>query len=173
VTYLVREPTLSDAADLGAVHVRAWQAAYRGGLMPDEYLDSLSVDDRAEMWQRFLASEPRPQQRLFVANDHAGTVVGFILVGPGGDDTAPEGEVYAINVDPHHWGGGAGTLLLDAGTRALTEDGFTRAVLWVHPGNRRARRFYEARGWSADDAARTQDVLGVTVPEVRYMRPLP
>ncbi|HJU52322.1 MAG TPA: GNAT family N-acetyltransferase, partial [Acidimicrobiia bacterium] len=149
-----------------------WQEAYRGGLMPDEYLDSLSIDDRAEMWQRFLASDPRPQHRRFVADDLAGSAVGFILVGPGGDGPALEGEVYALNVDPDHWGGGAGTMLLDAGTRALIEEGFTTAVLWVHPGNGRARRFYEARGWSADDAERTQEVLGVTVPEARYVRPL-
>ncbi|MGQ0849627.1 MAG: hypothetical protein ACT4OP_11000 [Actinomycetota bacterium] len=100
--YLDREPNPSDAAVLGAVHVRAWQAAYRGGLMPDEYLDSLSIDDRAEMWRRALASDPHPQQRRFVAADGAGTAVGFILVGPAGDDPAPEGEVYATNVDPDH-----------------------------------------------------------------------
>ena len=137
---------------------------------------STSTRSLSTIGQRCGSDSSLPSRVLSIAassHDHAGTVVGFILVGPGADDTAPEGEVYAINVDPHHWGGGAGTLLLDAGTRALTEEGFTRAVLWVHPGNRRARRFYEARGWSADDAERTQDVLGVTVPEARYVRPLP
>jgi ribosomal protein S18 acetylase RimI-like enzyme len=174
VTYVVREPRPSDAPDLGAVHVRAWQAAYRDGLMPDEYLDSLSVEDREEMWRRALTSEPRPQQHRFVADDAAGTAIGFIVVGSAGDDPAtPAGEVYALNVDPDHWGRGAGRLLLEAGTRALSEEGFTTAVLWVHPGNQRARRFYEASGWSAEGVERTQEVLGVIVPEIRYGRSLP
>lgn len=78
-----------------------------------------------------------------------------------------------MNIDPDHWGRGAGTLLLDAGIAALTEEGFTSAGLWVHPGNERARRFYEARSWSVEDAERTQELFGVIVPEVRYRRPLP
>lgn len=174
MTYLLRESHLSDAPDLGAVHVRAWQAAYRDGLMPDEYLDSLSVEDRAEMWRRALDSEPRARSHRFVADDGTGTAVGFILVGPaGGEQAVPEGEVYALNVDPDHWGRGAGTLLLEAGTRALAEEGFTTAVLWVHPGNQRACGFYQARGWHPEGAERTQEVLGVTVPEIRYRRSLP
>jgi RimJ/RimL family protein N-acetyltransferase len=46
------------------------------------------------------------------------------------------------------------------------------AVLWVLPGNRRARRFYEAAGWVADGAERSAEVQGVVVPEVRYRRRL-
>jgi hypothetical protein len=41
VVHVIRQPTVDDADALGRTHVRAWQAAYRGGLMPDEYLDSL------------------------------------------------------------------------------------------------------------------------------------
>lgn len=41
-------------------------------------------------------------------------------------------------------------------------------VLWVHPGNRRARRFYASRGWVNDEVERQQSVLGVDVPELRY-----
>ena len=47
VAYRVRPPTPADAAALGAVHVLAWQAAYRGGLVPDEHLDALSSEARA------------------------------------------------------------------------------------------------------------------------------
>jgi hypothetical protein len=48
--------------------------------------------------------------------------------------------------------------------------GFAESVLWVLPGNARARRFYEIAGWVADGTERTADVFGVTVPEVRYRR---
>ena len=42
----VRHARAGDAPDLGLVHVRAWQAAYRGQ-MPDDYLDGLRPEERA------------------------------------------------------------------------------------------------------------------------------
>lgn len=169
----VREPVPEDAPGLGAVHVRAWQRAYRGGLMPDEYLDGLSIDERARMWAEGLEREPRPRFARRVAVDDGGEVVGFIIVGPAdGEADAEEGEVYALNVDPDAWGCGFGQELLAAGTTALRDAGFTEALLWVHPGNARARSFYERAGWVADGAERDQEVYGLEVPEVRYRRPL-
>ncbi len=164
-----RAPTPEDAKALGAVHVRAWQAAYRGGLMPDDYLDSLSVEERAERWRTALEQPPGSRRSRFVVEDATGTVIGFILVGPeDGDEDSTTGELFAINVDPDHWGTGAGRALHDAGVDALAEAGFHRAVLWVHPDNVRARSFYESLGWQSDDVTRQAAVLGVEVPEVRY-----
>jgi ribosomal protein S18 acetylase RimI-like enzyme len=169
----VREARSGDARALGEVHVRAWQRAYRGGLMPDAYLDGLSVDDRAGMWEQALARAPRPRSARLAAEDAQGRVIGFIVVGPAeGDPDAGEGEVYALNVLPEVWGQGGGGALLAAGTERLRDAGFTTAVLWVHPDNARACGFYEAAGWHRDAAKRRQEVLGVEVPEVRYRRSL-
>lgn len=137
--------------------------------MPDEYLDGLSVADRASMWREALGDEPRPRGTRLVAEASDGTVVGFAIVGPaGGDQDAKGGELYAINVDPEHWGLGAGRQLLAGAADALRSARFPDAVLWVHPDNARARRFYEANSWVCDGVERQQEVLGVTVPEVRY-----
>jgi RimJ/RimL family protein N-acetyltransferase len=70
------------------------------------------------------------------------------------------------------WGTGAGRALLLAAHAQLARLGYAEAVLWVLPGNRRARRFYEAAGWVADGAERSAEVQGVVVPEVRYRRRL-
>jgi ribosomal protein S18 acetylase RimI-like enzyme len=75
-------------------------------------------------------------------------------------------------VDPDAWGRGFGQALLLAATDALSEAGFREALLWVHPGNERARAFYERFGWGSDGGQRQEEVLGVLVPEVRYRRPL-
>jgi ribosomal protein S18 acetylase RimI-like enzyme len=171
--YLVREPVVADAEALGVVHVRAWQEGYRGGLMPDEFLDALSEEDRAEMWRRGLDAGLPPRHRRFVADD-AGTLIGFIVVGPAdGDSNAVVGEVFSLNVDPDHWGRGAGGLLLVVATAALLDMGFGSAVRWVHRDNARARRFYERHGWSPDGEERDAEVIDITVPEVRYRRSLP
>jgi hypothetical protein len=69
----------------GRAHVRAWQAAYTGGLMPEGYLDSLSEADRASMWRSSLENAPWPRAiRLVATVDHE--VVGFALVGSAGGD---------------------------------------------------------------------------------------
>jgi ribosomal protein S18 acetylase RimI-like enzyme len=148
--------------------VRAWQAAYRG-LMPDDYLDGLAVDDRTDQWTRILTSEPDPPRAVFVTEDDHGRVVGFVAVGSERDVTdATRGEVYAIDVDPDRWGRGVGRALLAAGCGHLRGVGLATAVLWVHRDNARACRFYRAAGWRADGTERRADALGVEVPEVRY-----
>lgn len=177
VSYLVRSPVHGDADRLGEIHVRAWQAAY-GGFMPDDYLDSLSVPERADMWRDWLGQEPRLRSGRFVAIfdeavevEGSDELAGFILVGPaGGDADAEIGEVYALNVHPGSWGTGAGDALMVAGLALLADSGFRTAVLWVHPDNDNARGFYEYRDWILDAEERTQDVFGVVVPEVRYSR---
>jgi hypothetical protein len=84
--FVIRAPKITDADDLGRVHVRAWLRAYRGGLMPDEYLDELSEEERASMWRHALTEEPRPRAARLVGESDDGTVVGFALVGPAGGE---------------------------------------------------------------------------------------
>jgi ribosomal protein S18 acetylase RimI-like enzyme len=156
---------------MGEVHVRAWQVAYRG-LMPDAYLDGLAPEERAAMWHRNIGN-PRSQTRIIVA-ERGGSVDGFAVIGPRGDapSDGDEGELYALNVDPDRWDRGLGRALLDAVHDGLAELGFKDAILWVHPENQRARRFYAKAGWRYDNASRDAEVLGVVVPEVRYRRAL-
>ncbi|HEV3014711.1 MAG TPA: GNAT family N-acetyltransferase [Actinomycetota bacterium] len=162
----VRPARVGDAPAMGRLHVRAWQAAYRGH-MPDDYLDGLRAEDRAAGWERALGLQ-RPRGAVLVA-EQAGEVVGFANVGPA-QEPEGAGELYAINVDPDHWGTGAGRALLQAAQAELARLGFAETVLWVLPGNARARRVYERAGWVADGAERSAEVLGVVVPEVRYRR---
>jgi GNAT superfamily N-acetyltransferase len=106
---------------------------------------------------------------LVVEHDQA--VIGFASIGPA-DDPEGAGELYVINVEPGSWGSGAGRALLEAAERELARLGFLNAVLWVLPGNARARRFYEAAGWTLDGSERTAEVMGIVVPELRYRRRL-
>jgi ribosomal protein S18 acetylase RimI-like enzyme len=168
----LRAAELADAEAIATVHVAAWQAAYRGGLLPDAYLDGLQVSDRTVAWERTLAAPPPARAARLVAEQH-GRIVGFTVVGPErGIDDPDRGEVHVLNVHPDAWGRGAGAALLTAGTTRLREAGFAEAVLWVHPDNERARRFYERAGWRPDDATRTEVIWGVEAPEVRYRREL-
>jgi ribosomal protein S18 acetylase RimI-like enzyme len=137
--------------------------------MPDDYLEALSVPERAEMWRNGLAQSAPDRVSRFVVENQDGVVVGFAVVGPrGNDDEAVDGELYVINVDPDSWGTGAGPALHEAALEALADAGFEHAVLWVHPENGRARHFYNSRGWTTNGEEPTESVLGVEVPELQY-----
>ena len=60
------------------------------------------------------------------------------------------------------------------GLQRLCAEGYHSATLWVLVTNDRARRFYEAAGWSRDGAEKTERIGGAaSITEVRYRRPLP
>jgi GNAT superfamily N-acetyltransferase len=158
---VIRSGTPADAAEVARVHVETWQAAYAHAL-PREQLESQSVAERAEMWRRWPPS--------FVAELN-GTIVGFVAVGPSSDEGAV-GELFAIYVHPDHWGTGVGRALIVAGEERLRELGHVEGMLWVLDDNPRARRFYEAAGWSTDGTTRHVELFGFDIPEARYVKKL-
>ncbi|MGH2972377.1 MAG: GNAT family N-acetyltransferase [Gaiellaceae bacterium] len=157
----VRRASVSDAADIAAVHVRTWQAAYAHVFGP-ERLAGMDVEARTAQWRRWLARG----DAAFVADDE-GRIVGFVWVGPSREADA-EGEVYAIYALQEAWGSGAGTALMRAGIEDMRAAGFCAASLWVLEDNPRARRFYEREGWELDGDRKEDEFLGVSVAEVRY-----
>ncbi len=166
---IIRDAVVEDAVAMGRLHVRAWQHAYRG-VMPDEYLDGLQPDERVTMWAGRIGRADLPPVLVAVVADE---VVGFAAFGAEEPPTSPScGELYAINLDPDRWGRGIGRVLLHSVTQALTDLGFDEAVLWVVPENERARGLYESEGWVADGGRATEEILGVTVTDIRYRRPL-
>ena len=167
---MIRDALVADARAMGRLHVRAWQSAYRG-VMPDEYLDGLVAEERVEMWHsRLSRSDLHPLLVAVVAE----VVVGFAAFGAENAPTAPIscGELYAMNLDPDHWGRGIGRVLLRGVTERLISMGYEEAVLWVVPENERARALYESEGWVADGGVSTEDILGVTVTDIRYRKSL-
>lgn len=154
---------------MARVHVRAWQAAYKA-LLPTEYLAGLRTEDRAPRYDFATADVTKPQTLVAVEGD---AIVGFATTSPSRDgDLGYFGELGALYVDPERWGCGVGRELMSAARAQLAERGFKDALLWVLVGNARAERFYRTDGWRADGMRRMQTVWGVTVDEVRWVRPL-
>ena len=169
----VRRAEPDDADALGAIHVASWRAAYPG-LMPQAYLDGLDAGDRAARWRDTLEVPPRDPRTVRLVAELDGEVAGFAVAGAAsGDETDEVGEVYTLNVDPAAWGSGAGRALLAACEEHLAAQGFTEAVVWLHPDNARSRAFYEQQGWGADGGTRRDEVFDVEIDEVRYRRALP
>ena len=139
-------------------------------MMPDAFLDALSVHTRAARWKKHLAEGLGADRRLHVALDRE-AIVGMAGVGP---DRASLGcgELYMINVDPAAWGKGIGRALLEHATAALKDLGHTRAILWVVTKNDRARRMYEKAGWAHDGTVQDNEIaeggISFKCSEARY-----
>jgi ribosomal protein S18 acetylase RimI-like enzyme len=163
----LRRARETDAPGIAAVHVRTWQLAYQDQL-PAAYLNALKVADRERFWTNELHILPI-DRRPWVAESDSG-IVGFALGGPPRDEdlTSSTGEVYAIYLLPEYWDRGVGWRLLIHCERDLIGHGYDKAVLWVLAENARARRFYEAAGWTLDGATKRRDIGGHEVVEVRY-----
>jgi len=86
-----------DALAVARVHVRSWQAGYRG-LLPDAYLDGLRAEDRAQRY-RFASDDLREPVTVVAIDD--GKICGFSTTAPARDpDVADDGELSALYVDP-------------------------------------------------------------------------
>jgi GNAT superfamily N-acetyltransferase len=174
VTTTPAEPAIrlalpEDALEIAGVHVRSWQVGYRG-LIDSAFLDALDPAWRAGLYG-LGSSGPGARETIIVTFGEA--IAGFSTFGPTRDpDAAGAGEIYALYVDPPHWGAGLGRSLLEDSRRRLLTRGFTDAVLWVLLGNVRAERFYREDGWRRDGAERDEDPYGVVVRVRRFRRRL-
>jgi ribosomal protein S18 acetylase RimI-like enzyme len=163
----LRRAAEADAAAIATIHVRSWQRAYRG-ILPGSFLEGLRVQDREEGWRRIMTTLAADRHPWLA--EAGGDVAGFVSAGPSRDDDAGRqtGEVYAIYVDPDCWARGIGRALFSHAIHDLRDHGYDTATLWVLMDNRQARDFYEAAGWQADGAERSDSIGGQACEEVRY-----
>jgi len=168
---VVRNANFEDCAAIAALHVRAWQAVYRGH-MPDEFLDRLDIGERTKMWRKLNVASNRV---LLVMDDGDGTISGFCDLIPSrdGDAKPTTGEISAIYVSPKKWGQGIGQELLSVAAGRAREKGFSEVTLWVLHANQRARKFYEKFGFVLDGSEKEDNRwIDFVIREVRYRKPL-
>lgn len=148
----IREAVGADAPAIADIHVRSWQAAYRG-ILPDELLDALSVTEREASWIAILG-EDGDHRLTLVAERDGGNLAGFCSVAtPSGDGDTGErtAEIGALYVDPGHWRRGVGATVLSSALDELGRRRYRDVVLWVLPENRPALAFYERFGFEVEE----------------------
>jgi ribosomal protein S18 acetylase RimI-like enzyme len=171
VNVRIAPAALADCRAVAQIHVDAWRAAYVG-ILSDEFLAALSVDQRETMWQEAVTRGSPVVLVAKVAED----VTGWVAFGSSRDEGAPadRGEVWAIYVAPAAWSLGAGRSLLMEAMQAMTRYRYREASLWVMRDNARAVRFYSRAGMTADPTSEKYFELGGhRVKEVRFFTQLP
>lgn len=146
MTISIRPATAGDAQAIARVRVDCWRTTYRG-LIPDAYLDAMSVDASTALWDRVLSAETTAAS-VFVAA-HDGEVVAFaagnLLEEP---RHGLDAELSAVYVRRDHQRAAIGRRLVDAVARAQRAHGAHGLIVWVIAGNKAARAFYERLGAS-------------------------
>ena len=175
VALMIRRARVADADGIALTHVASWRATYHG-IMRDETLAALSVEERAAMWRErleALSHDPPPRQEAcYVAVNAVGSVVGFARGGrarPLASGALPEpydGELYAIYLTPGGERRGTGARLAHAVASHLAADGLRSLLVWALAANP-SRGFYKALGGAL---VFEQDVViaGETLAEVGY-----
>lgn len=126
----LRPATADDAPAIA----RIWYFGWRDGHLGHVADELVALRTRESFDQRAAA---RVADTVVATVD--GAVAGFIMVV--GD------EVEQVYVAGEHRGTGLAAALLTEAERLVAANGRDRAWLAVAPGNARARRFYERRGW--------------------------
>ena len=140
----IRQATLNDVGVIARIHVDSWRTTY-AGIVPDELLANLSVENREKMWREIL-SNSGSRSTIFVAVDDDGKLIGSASCGPEREgNPAYKGELYSIYLLKANQGAGVGRALARAVAKWLLESGYDTMlvkVLKVNP----ACKFYEHIG---------------------------
>jgi GNAT superfamily N-acetyltransferase len=141
---VIRRATVADASVLAAVRIDSWRATYRG-IIPDDYLDGMKVEDSTAIWSRIL-SATSSAANVFVA-EVDGEVLGFaagmtLKEAKLGYDS----ELTAIYLEPSVQRAGIGRRLVAHVAATLASAGANNMLVWVLAENRQARQFYEMLG---------------------------
>lgn len=167
---MIRKATVNDVKAIAEVHVKSWQAAYRG-LLPDDFLQNLSVSRREEQWRRGLQN---PEQVILIYEQD--TVVAFCGFAPSRDedvDKTKVAELSTIYALESVWGQGIGKALWQEAVKLMREKEFTEVTLWVLKGNERAIKFYEHQGMVFDGTTKTEQMNeNFELHELRYLMKL-
>lgn len=161
-----RKARIEDAAILSSIGVLSWQAAYRG-IIPDTYLDSLSVEKKEVQVAKSLTI---PENHFALAEiDNQG--VGVICFRPYyNKDKKEQGswEIQALYILPQYWRNGIGQSLIKYAIRYMISISVSSYGLWVLFENHRARKFYESMGFCLSDNERAITIGGKELIEVYY-----
>lgn len=152
----VRVAEERDADALAQVVVTTYREAHRDQLPQDYLLSSLSYEQSARNWRRTLHrihGDTAARERVFLAEDPEGRVIGVAMGGPDRGNPATEdggtaaiGGLYVLYILPEHERRGLGRVLIGVVAEWLMAQGLRRMRVRVLRENLPARRFYMALG---------------------------
>jgi ribosomal protein S18 acetylase RimI-like enzyme len=139
---IIRKARLSDAQGIAKVHVDCWRTTYKN-IIPSEFLEKLSYDQRTELWVKNISNE---KSYVFVAENNEGQIIGFADGGKRETNLAENsGDLTSIYVLQEYQGLGIGKKLVQQLFTKFNELGYKTIFVEVLEDNQ-SRFFYESLG---------------------------
>lgn len=175
----IRAATSADADAIAQVHVTSWNESYHG-LLPDELIESRTLDARRRQWHGLLGRDDRVTMLADAEGDTLGFASALVLEPPVDGFCAYLQTLYLLSSAKRQ---GVGSALLGAVATSLSQRKCRKLALRVVRENLAARAFYERLGarlvpdgitvdagifddvvYAFDDLAALSDRLGARVP---------
>ena len=161
----IRTAEIDDAPAIAKVHVETWKSSY-GGIIPQAYLDGMTIQNRTFVWMRLLQRAGTALTTL-VSEDHDQRVIGFVAGGPlRHRDPRFQAEISSLYVLAEHQRGSHGRRLFMAASNRLAQHGLQGLFVWVLADNP-ARTFYEKLGGEVVSET-VRDFAGKPLKELGY-----
>lgn len=155
---------MSNADELGFIHARSWQQAYKG-IIPDEYLAGITPQKQAGLFEK-IANSGMAVYYIFRVNGEGAGMAALCKDREEVDEKY--GEISAIYFLSQFWGHDHQAMRFCL--ERLRENGSRIVTIWVLEDNTRARKFYEKFGFTVD--AKKEINIGEPLIEVRYRKSL-
>ncbi|MEB7805965.1 MULTISPECIES: GNAT family N-acetyltransferase [Mammaliicoccus] len=158
---IIRNKKESDIESIAKVHYESWITTYKG-IVPDSYLDSLSLESYIEKHHMFNAP--------CIVAEVDGKVVGFLMYSKDKDEDTSDkcGEIMVIYLLQEYQHKGIGTLLMNEAEKRMKSE-FDQLSLWVLEDNIPTVKFYEKMGFEKDGKYELEE-LGNVLRETRMIK---
>lgn len=161
--FQIRRAAQGDAGVLAFIQTESWKAAFQNILAAGDLERLTSLDRAAAMYSRLL-DENRGNGYIGELDGKPHSIAYWDKARDA--EMAQYAEIICIHSLPAHWRMGFGSLMMDRLLADISKAGFHSVMLWVFTENVRARKFYEAKGFSATD--RVKPAFGTT--ELCYVK---
>lgn len=143
--YTIERAKLGDEAILAYIQTESWKAGFKDILPADILCRCTQMDRVTAMYRRDLVRNTGNGYLLKVGGDpHC--IAWWDATRE--KDMPGYAELICIHSLQNRWRNGYGSKMMDAVLRDIGAAGYAKVMLWVFEANTRARRFYEAQGFT-------------------------
>ena len=161
--YLIRKVMPGDEAVLAYIQTESWKAAFKDILTEDELVRCTNLERATGMYAGLM--EAKKGNGYLLEVEGKGHCIAW-WDATRENDMEGFAELICIHSLQDNWRKGYGSKMMDKVLADMSDAGYTKVMLWVFEENKRARNFYEAKGFVKSEKSKT--IKGVT--EVMYQK---
>ena len=156
----IRKVRQGDADTLAYISTESWKAAFADILDAETLKKSTNIDRVTAMFRQLL-EENKGNGYILLADGKPHCIAYWDAARDA--EFAGKAELICIHSLPDNWHKGYGSQMMDRVLEDIKDAGYSEVVLWVFRDNKRARAFYEAKGFSLTNITKpafdTEEVL--------------